>query len=299
MEKVESPLTPEVGAARRVLCCHRSLLSGDCGANSLAAVRECVAAGVPRLEIDVRFLADDAVAVFHDETLDRETDGSGPISAHSRESLGSVRYRGCDEGITYLEDIAAAMRGSGTLLQVDLKPLLPITRAHAEALAHALQPVAGHALVGSAAHWNLRPLAALGLEVAFDPTLHWNAQAREGGDGRDPARRSHHGFWDDSPLAHLQGLSTQDYIVARIADLLALVPAVEWMVDWRTLFALDEAGCRLGEVLRGHGVALAAWTIKDEGHETTLAKMQRLFALGVETVITDHPRQLGSYLRGA
>jgi glycerophosphoryl diester phosphodiesterase len=298
MEKVESLLTPEVGGARRVLCCHRSLFSGDCGANSLAAVRECVAARVPRLEIDVRFLADHAVAVFHDETLDRETDGFGPISVHSRQSLESVRYRDCGEGITYLEEIAAEIAGSDTLLQVDLKPLLPISPPQAEALALALQPIAGHTLVGSAAHWNLRPLAALGLQVAFDPTLLWNAQAREGGDGRDPARRSHHGFWDDSPLAHLQGLSTPDYIAARIADLLALAPAVEWMVDWRTLFALDDAGCQLGHRLRRHGVALAAWTIKDQGREATLAKLHRLFRLGVETVITDHPRELGLYLRG-
>ena len=54
-------LSPIIAGRRRVFCCHSATLSTNFAPNSLAAVRECVDAGVPRLEIDVQFLADDGM----------------------------------------------------------------------------------------------------------------------------------------------------------------------------------------------------------------------------------------------
>jgi hypothetical protein len=96
----------------------------------------------------------------------------------------------------------------------------------------------------------------------------------------------------------MPGVAAADYIGARIEDLLALLPAVEWMVDMQTLFHLAEFGCLLGEKLRERGVALAAWTIKDHGPGPTRALAERLFALGAETLITDAPLALARYLAG-
>jgi glycerophosphoryl diester phosphodiesterase len=281
-----------------MICCHRSRLSGRFPANSLAAVRECIEAGAPRIEFDIWFLADDSVLVYHGERLEEETTGRGPVSAQTRESVAGARYAGTEAPIAFLEDIVEAASGTDTILQVDLKGLQALGRERAAMLARALEPVAGQALVGSQAHWNLRYLAEQGLRVALDPMLHFHAGTWPANELRPPWRTGLHGFRDDGPLAHVAGVSFERYLDARLDDLLGLVPAVEWMVDWRTLFLLEERGVRLGEVLAGHGVELAAWTIHDEGPEATLARLGRLFGLGATTVISDAPEALGRYLVG-
>jgi glycerophosphoryl diester phosphodiesterase len=49
--------------------------------NTLEAFAAGLAAGADRLELDVHATADGHVVVLHDETLDRTTDGSGPVCA--------------------------------------------------------------------------------------------------------------------------------------------------------------------------------------------------------------------------
>ncbi len=57
---------------------HRGL-SGLCPENTIAAFRRALDIGVDMIELDVLLSADDQLVVFHDETLDRTTDGSGPV----------------------------------------------------------------------------------------------------------------------------------------------------------------------------------------------------------------------------
>lgn len=291
-------LTVQIAGAGRVLCCHRATLSGRFPANSLPGVAECVAAGVPRLEIDVRYLADDTMLVLHDAGLDRETTGRGPAGVLTRESAASLRLRGSEAfGIPVLEEVVDALRGSSTVLQVDLKLMRPITGGRAGALASALAPLGERALVGSTAHWNIRALAALGLRVGFDPTLHWHYAPDRDGAGLSPSAPGRHGLWDDAPLAHLPGVAPVDYVLSRIEDLAGLAPAAcEWMVDVRTLRHVAALGVPLGEVLRARGVELAAWTVRDEGERPTTGLLRELFALGATTIITDHPLALAAYL---
>lgn len=47
--------------------------------NTLAALRRAVDAGADAVEFDFRFSADGVPVAIHDETLDRTTDGSGPV----------------------------------------------------------------------------------------------------------------------------------------------------------------------------------------------------------------------------
>ncbi len=49
--------------------------------NTIAAFDRGLAAGADGLELDVRLSADGVVVVCHDETLDRTTNGTGPVSA--------------------------------------------------------------------------------------------------------------------------------------------------------------------------------------------------------------------------
>lgn len=54
--------------------------------NTMAATRKCIELGVEYVEIDVRESKDGILYILHDKTLDRTTNGSGPISAlHSNQ----------------------------------------------------------------------------------------------------------------------------------------------------------------------------------------------------------------------
>ena len=283
MTDLAARLAPTIGGRRRVFCCHSATLSGRVSPNSLEAVRECVAAGVPRLEIDVQFLADDAMAIFHDSVITSRSGSPVKLAELTRAGLGDFAHEG-GEAIRFLEDVVAVVAGSGTTLQVDLKLSRPITPHRVEQLEHALTPLEGRLVVGSQAHWNLRQLTHVPL--ALDPTLQWAFSARPPG---IPHTLGVHGLWDDSPIAGNSRFSAAEYVDARIDDLQTLVPGVvEWMVDIRTIFKFDELGVALGEVLRERGVALAAWTLR-ESETAPRDTLLRLFDLGVETVITDIP----------
>lgn len=51
----------------------------DAGENSMAAFRRAADIGVDVMETDVYFTKDDVPIIMHDETLDRTTDGTGPV----------------------------------------------------------------------------------------------------------------------------------------------------------------------------------------------------------------------------
>jgi glycerophosphoryl diester phosphodiesterase len=255
---------------------------------------------VPRLEVDVRFLADDSLLVFHDEDLEAETTAAGPVAALDALRAASVRLRADERtALAFLHEVVDLLSGSDTLLQVDLKGLVTLSPSRLERLAAALQPVREQVLIGSQAHWNLWPLHERGFRVAFDPTLQWHYFPGREGDALSPARVGLHGLWDDSPLAHVAGLRAADYFEARVVELLRLVPASEWMVDRHTLLHLQASGLNLGTRLAAAGVELAAWTLRDEGEDATRTILDRLFSLGAGTIITSAPLALAGYLAGA
>lgn len=292
-EGLRLALLPEVAGRRRTICCHSAALSGAHAPNSLEAVRECVAAGVPRLEVDVRFAADDGLVCFHDASLDAQTTGAGRVSDHTTFALRAVTYRSTGESLALLEEVIDAIRGSSTVLQVDLKLNRPISPSRVERLEQALAPVASQVVVGSQSPWNLRKFSRV--PVAFDPTLFLNYTP-----GRRqapyPRQRGIHGFWDDSPLARNPYTTPQQYLEARFEELRGLVPAaIEWMVDIGTVFRIADLGIALGDELARHGIELAAWTLKER--DPVQATLERLWAAGAATVITDVPLAVAAALR--
>jgi len=58
--------------------------------STLAAYRGALAAGIPNWELDVQLSSDGALMVFHDETLDRTTDGHGPLGARTCAALQTL-----------------------------------------------------------------------------------------------------------------------------------------------------------------------------------------------------------------
>lgn len=58
--------------------------------NTLESLRQAVALGVDAVEFDLRVSRDGALVVIHDETLDRTTDGSGPVALRTVSELRSL-----------------------------------------------------------------------------------------------------------------------------------------------------------------------------------------------------------------
>ena len=85
--------------------------------NTMAAFRRAVAMGYRYLEVDVRTARCGTLVVFHDETLDRATDGVGPLSDRSWEELAQLRLGG--EPLVRFEDLLTEWED--VHLNVDLK----------------------------------------------------------------------------------------------------------------------------------------------------------------------------------
>jgi len=62
----------------------------DAPENSLEAVREAVKNGAKWIEFDISFTRDNVGVVFHDDIVDRVTDGSGPIEDFTMEQLSKL-----------------------------------------------------------------------------------------------------------------------------------------------------------------------------------------------------------------
>lgn len=107
---------PFFRAARPQVFAHR----GGCALgpeNTLAAFDRGIAAGADGLELDVRLSADGIVVVHHDETLDRTTNGAGPVATRTAAELAAVdagyrfrregrfEFRGLHVGIPTLREV--------------------------------------------------------------------------------------------------------------------------------------------------------------------------------------------------
>ena len=87
---------------------HRGWHTGDLDGceNTLAAFTRAAAEGFGYLELDVHASADGVAVVHHDVALDRTTDGTGRLTAHTAAELAKVRVRG-------REPIPLPRRGAG------------------------------------------------------------------------------------------------------------------------------------------------------------------------------------------
>lgn len=86
--------------------------------NTLPALEAAIGLGFRYLEIDVRTTSDGVVMVFHDERLERVTDGTGRLADHSLAQLNAVRVRGTDRIPTLAEVL---QRWPDVRLNIDVK----------------------------------------------------------------------------------------------------------------------------------------------------------------------------------
>lgn len=98
--------------------------------NTLPAYRKALRAGVTRLEVDVRFTADDVPMLMHDPTVDRTTNGSGGIAAMTLSQVRALdagswfskRFAGVKVPTLYEVLDYGRTRGGDFLVELKVRP---------------------------------------------------------------------------------------------------------------------------------------------------------------------------------
>jgi glycerophosphoryl diester phosphodiesterase len=121
---------------RPLIIAHRGD-SGNAPENTRAAFHQAIEKGAHVIECDVRLTKDHQLAVIHDATLRRTTNGEGYVRDHSLEELRSLDAGGwfhrsyAGERIPLLQEVLELTRGR-VGLNIEIKPVL--NRALAEVI---------------------------------------------------------------------------------------------------------------------------------------------------------------------
>ncbi len=291
---------------RTVLLKYHRLLSGihPHAPNSVAALRHLVEEGAACLEVDIRLTADGAYVLLHDETLERETSGVGPVREITRERFTALRLRGSEEPAAALDEIVAVLRGCGRelKLQVDLAERLPLSREEAARLADGLAPLREpvRVVVGCMADWNLRALRRVDptLPLAFDIGQYLDAPV----DGivRLPLRTNAYGYLDDHPLGYRRLLAPAAYLEDRLEALVNLVDAGEYHLRKDFLVRALADGFNPVAFIHGYkpGAQVDVWTVNAGAPDFPGALFAALDA-GADQITTDTAVQLAETLARA
>jgi glycerophosphoryl diester phosphodiesterase len=107
------PLDPELPGIRTRIIGHRGL-PHQAPENTLASLAAAERAGADIVEVDVKVTQDGTLVLMHDETVDRTTDGSGPVGALTLAEVRALRADG-----EPIPTLAEAIVGCGRPLMVD------------------------------------------------------------------------------------------------------------------------------------------------------------------------------------
>lgn len=294
--------------AAPLLIHHAATLAGRYPPSSLSGLAACLAAGATVVEVDLIPLAGGDFALLHEGQLEAVTDSQGPVAAATAGKVRGtrLRWRGvqtAEPAGTLSEAVALVAAHPGLdELQLDLKPLAPLTDVVLADLLRLIQPIRRRVRVTSIADWALRRLRVLdaGLALGFDPLLYLDLERAPetdaSGAARIPPRYSGaYGYLDDHPLASERWGSTREYLTARAEALAAQVTAEIWYVRAALLARMLGDGFDWIAWLHLHGLAVDAWTLNpDQPHHVALA--QRLTGLEVDRITTDDPAGLAAAL---
>lgn len=122
---------------------HRGFHDRDAGQieNSRAAIMAAVERGFA-IEVDLQIASDGVPMVFHDTTLDRLTEESGPVRALTGDALSLISLAGTNDTIPTFDDLLNLVDGKVPLL-VELKPHGNQTGALADAVLKRLTRYSG------------------------------------------------------------------------------------------------------------------------------------------------------------
>lgn len=226
--------------------------------NGLAAFRATARLALEQAECDVHASADGEAVVIHDATLDRTTDGSGPVAALAAAELSRVRIKGGGgETVPRLSEMLALYRSSPVSPRVEIK-----------------EDAAGRPYPGLVAQV-LRDLDHSGLRsrswiIGFDAPTMAEAAAVGGVAG----------------VAWL--LERKTWCSLGLTGTIAVAKAYGFREVGVHEALLDAEGCA---ALRAAGVGISVWGANHEG------SIRRMLGLGVDLLTTDDP-PLAIALRG-
>lgn len=132
MEKMKKP---------HMVIAHRGA-SSYAPENTFAAYDLAIEMGVRHIELDVHLTSDGHIVVIHDETVDRTTDGTGPVTSHTLEEIRALdagtrfgeRFRG--ERIPAFREVIERYKGR-LHLHIEIKGRSPsLAPATADLIRH-------------------------------------------------------------------------------------------------------------------------------------------------------------------
>jgi glycerophosphoryl diester phosphodiesterase len=271
------------------LTAHKAVYSGRYRGNTIGAVRECLEAGVPRLEIDVHSLDGPDYAVFHERRLETETDGKGSIGRATAEELRRTHFlHDPDDRPPLLSEVVDAARDSSVELQLDLKDWRPLGEARVRSLLDVIGPVQERVIISTGQDWNLRRLHRADPELAlgFDPG-HYIDHAIEGADVFLPRTMGAYRYRDDHPMAFGKTEAVQDYLAERWSLLLVQAPwASELFLSYLLILQMLEDGFNICSWLHERDIDVTAWT-PDCTTTKSIRVLQRLMDAGVDRITTN------------
>ena len=206
--------------------------------NTVKAFDRGIATGADGLELDVHLSADGVVVVHHDDTLDRTTNGTGPIAARTAAELSRVDA-GEGEAIPVLADLLHRYRETPIIIEMKVD-----SAAMGEAVAHVVRQsgAAGRVCLAGFGSRSVRAARALLPGTASSASLSevrtmlyrswvgWPARSLPYGGVQVP--EASHGHRIVSPRflrhAHASGVKVQVWTVDDEADMRRLL---DWGVD--------------------------------------------------------------------
>jgi glycerophosphoryl diester phosphodiesterase len=233
------------------------------------------------LEVDIVATADGDFVCLHDLTLDRETTGTGPVAAATRDELMALRQRNSDgaaldEPPLFLSEVVEAAastdRHSGGRIQLDLKQS---SAAFGSELIHALRNQLAECVprfIATSCEWELLErlrLEAPEVALGFDPMEHYD----DGGPDSD---------------SELEALAETT---------LRLAPDVHvYYVEADVVLKGLKFGVNLIERLGRSGSEVDVWTIDADRPDLT-RDLQRLIQAGCHQITTNDPDILAVILQ--
>ncbi len=226
--------------------------------NTLIAFDNGLSLGADGLEFDVRLSADGVPMVHHDETIDRTTDGQGPLSSFTAEALArfdagyhfrdltGAAWRGRDCRIPRLRDVLERYRDVPCIME--LKGTDPEVARRAVAEVRAVDAM-GQVCFAGFDDQVVRAARAAGADVVS-------------GAAREEIRRFLYRSWVWAAPRHT---AFQAFQVPEVAGNTRVVSR------------------RFVHAARRAGVPVAVWTVDDP------ADMERLLEWGVRGLISDRP----------
>ena len=226
--------------------------------NSPTAFRNTAALAVDQVEFDIHPTADGEIVVIHDATLDRTTEGSGPVAVRTLAELRAINLTRTDgEHMLTLAELAVLFRPTPITLRMEIKPD-PDHRSY-------------HGLLGQA----LAVLDAAGMRHRTVITSFQAATVAE--------------------AARMAGIAGAIWLVAPQVQLDIGLDGIVTVAREKRIgsvgLRISHLDARVQAHLRHAGLAVGAWAVNDE------AAIRAALGLRVDVFTTDLP-SLALALRG-